>query len=76
MRKTGIFELIKYLHYMGMLTPFRILEQLKTRYLCAKKHNKWVELSLLHGAGKYVYTGFRCNKCSAIHYEFNLNKTK
>ena len=73
MKKVSIISIIKFLKWMGMLTPKRLYRQLKTRYYCNKYHNHWEELPLLHGSGKYVYTGYKCNKCKSIHYEFKPN---
>lgn len=59
---------------MGMLNPKRIFQQLKTRYYCKRFHNQWWQNSMIHGAGKYVYTGYECQVCGTYHYEFKLNK--
>lgn len=74
MRKTGIVEILKFLKYMGQLNLKRIFWAFKTRYYCKRFHNQWWQNSMIHGAGKYVYTGHECQVCGTYHYEFKINK--
>ena len=51
-----------------------VVRQKITELWCKKKHNQWVQIQpYLHGAGKYVYNGYKCNVCGRIHIAYEVN---
>lgn len=70
----SFINLLKWLKYNKSLTFRMIYRQLKTRTICRKFHNQWECLAYTQSYGKYIQTGYRCNKCNSVHYEFKINK--